>query len=930
MKRARRFVVPFVSGLVLALAAAPALPGPRFPTQVFYTLWGVPLGDFVVADLDGDGHVDLAGVRQGGGGTADTVPVVYGNGDGTFSPSTPFATGDEPQAIDHGDFNGDGVIDLVTANRGQTVDIRGDVCVLLGVGDGTFDPPSCFLAGEAPHFVAVADFNLDNDQDLIVSNSRSNDLSLILGNGDGTFDPETRLGPGLTPSEIAVQDFDSDGRPDLAVLDLFIDLVGIRAGNGDGTFGPETAYMVGDRPSGIAAGDLDEDGNLDLAISNTTSDDLSILLGNGDGTFLPQFRIDAGEAPASIQADDLNGDGYLDLAVPNTGSDDVSVFLGLGNGTFNEAQILPGQRQPNSLGAGDFDEDGTIDIAVGAIEHDVAVYLGAGGGLFPTANRLPIPVQAQSVGIGDFDLDGFPDFIASSGTAYLGNGDLTFGSPISTGPNTFFLVVGEFNGDGIPDVAGNCTGADTCVALGNGDGSFGPETPYPVGAQPEGSDIGDFNADGFQDLTVANAGSATVSILLGNGDGTFLPQVQYPVGAIPRKAAVTDLNNDGIQDLAVAIRGVPYSVSVLLGKGDGDFHPEVQFPTVLSRPSNAATGDFDGDGNQDVVIGSEGESRVAVLFGQGDGTLTGEIQLDTAGFGLTIALTAGDIDQDGNLDIVSGNWNSSDISVLFGNGDGTFQPHLDFAVGGFPYGVSLGDFNLDDKPDVAVAGQLTNNIHILPNDVVVLTCADADGDGYGNPGDSTCPAGPETDCDDGNPAVNPGAIEIGDGIDNDCNGVADEDLQLACQMTPTSLNLQSKGTRLSLQATLTNTRTGEAVDPAPLDPVYFSRVFSNSGVNIILPTPNADPGCDDFTQDGIWETIEDRSIQGSGSITFRFNTPSDGECETMDGNRQDIISVMLDIPNGDIAVLCFSTRYAGSNWPLGCCDTTNVANKGNR
>ena len=105
---------------------------------------------------------------------------------------------------------------------------------------------------------------------------------------------------------------------------------------------------------------------------------------------------------------------------------------------------------------------------------------------------------------------------------------------------------------------------------------------------------------------------------------------------------------------------------------------------------------------------------------------------------------------------------------------------------------------------------------------------------------------------------------------------------------------------------------------------------STSGWPIHLPPPNADPGCEDFTQDGIWETLGDRSITGSGSINFRFNTPSDGQCETMDGNRQDIISVMLDIPDGDIAVLCFMTRYAGSNWPQGCCDTTTVANHGNR
>jgi hypothetical protein len=206
-----------------------------------------------------------------------------------------------------------------------------------------------------------------------------------------------------------------------------------------------------------------------------------------------------------------------------------------------------------------------------------------------------------------------------------------------------------------------------------------------------------------------------------------------------------------------------------------------------------------------------------------------------------------------------------------------------------------------------------------------------DGDGFGQPGDLACPAGGWTDCNDADPAINPGAAEFFDGIDNDCDGLVDEvTVEPVCEMIPASINLQSKGAGFSIRTTLTNLENGQILDPAFLPPVHISRIAAPGLGEIVLPVPRAATGCDDFTEDGIWEDIIDRSVTGTGSATLRFNRPSDGQCETMDGNRQDLIALILDIPDGETATVCYRGTYPGMAGPFECCGEVSVTNHGNR
>src|SRR5438034_1410164 len=194
-----------------------------------------------------------------------------------------FAAGSNPASVAAGDFNRDGVLDLATANYGSNT-----VSVLLGNGDGTFQAARTFAtAGFNPEFVAVGDVNLDGRQDLAVAQSGSTPslVSVLLGNGDGSFQPARIFATGQGSLSVAIGDVNGDGRPDLVAANYYSNDVSVLLGNGDGTFQPALSFDAGNHPSSVAVGDFNGDGRPDLAVSNFTSNNVSVLLGNGDGTF---------------------------------------------------------------------------------------------------------------------------------------------------------------------------------------------------------------------------------------------------------------------------------------------------------------------------------------------------------------------------------------------------------------------------------------------------------------------------------------------------------------------------------------------------------------------------------------------------------------------------------------------------------------------
>src|SRR6266566_3333024 len=307
-----------------------------------------------------------------------------------FNPQTEYVAGSKngPSGMAVGDFNGDGKLDLAVVNFGDW-----NIYVLLGNGDGTFQAArSVYFAsgGGFPWYVVTADFNGDGKLDLAVSNYGDNSFSVLLGNGDGTFQPPRTLPIGTHPALVAVGDFNGDGKPDLAISSVGDNTVSVLLGNGDGTFLAPQVTPVGLNPWYFAVGDFNGDGKLDLAVADygcpldctsSPSNTVTVLLGNGNGTFQsPQTFAGVGTKPYFVAVGDFNRDGKPDLVITNHLGNTVTVLLGNGDGTFQPAQTFLVDSDPVYATVGDFNGDGVQDLAVANLHAlTISVLLGNAG-----------------------------------------------------------------------------------------------------------------------------------------------------------------------------------------------------------------------------------------------------------------------------------------------------------------------------------------------------------------------------------------------------------------------------------------------------------------------------------------------------------------------------------------------------------------------
>ncbi|TMH06188.1 MAG: VCBS repeat-containing protein, partial [Betaproteobacteria bacterium] len=305
-----------------------------------YVLGGGFAMQVAVGDFNGDGKVDLAVTNLLG----HNVAVFLGHGDGTFGTATTFSVNGAAFAVATADVNGDGKIDLVVTNAaggtiGQTLQ------VLLGNGDGTFATAVSYPTEADPHWVSIGDFNGDGHLDLITANSSSNTVSLLLGRGDGTFQPPTNFATGVAPQAIAVADFNGDGDLDFAVTNSSSNSVSIHLGDGHGGFVAATSLTTGSTPTGIALCDVNGDGAPDLVVANQSGNSLSIFISNGDATFQPAVTLNLGQAPDPVAVADLNGDGKADVIAGEVYVSSVAVAL---NATSFPATITAQSGTPQS------------------------------------------------------------------------------------------------------------------------------------------------------------------------------------------------------------------------------------------------------------------------------------------------------------------------------------------------------------------------------------------------------------------------------------------------------------------------------------------------------------------------------------------------------------------------------------------------------
>jgi len=300
------------------------------------------------------------------------------------------------------------------------------------------------------------------------------------------------------------------------------------------------------------------------------------------------------------------------------------------------------------------------------------------------------------------------------------------------------MVASDFNHDSARDLATADQGLVTLgegieVLLNDGAGNFNVvgNAPFQADRGPQSLDIGDFNADGNTDLAVANCCSGDVSVLLGAGDGTFGGPTNYMLGGngcpnpSPTSVVVGFFNDDKTPDLAVASQGSCNNVSILLGNGDGTFGAAQSFGVDLDvLPSQLASGDFNDDGNLDLVVASADPSGsgATVLLGHGDGTFSSAPEVNNAG-DTPQAVAVGDFNGDSKADLAFADDPSGPngkISIVLGNGNGTFdqQRFIQYAIGSSTTSVAVSDFNDDSVLDLATTDDLGNNdsgdVWVLP------------------------------------------------------------------------------------------------------------------------------------------------------------------------------------------------------------------------
>jgi hypothetical protein len=326
----------------------------------------------VVADFNGDGFPDVATADAAFG--PSTMVVFLGKANGDFQSPVSYPTGYFTSGIVTGDFNNDGILDLLAMSQ------DGTIAMFLGKGDGTFQTPQVDTIGGLPVAIVLGDFNRDGILDFATIDYFGNSASISLGKGDGTFQSPVAYAVGGGPYYVATADFNGDGYLDLTVVNDNDNTVSVLLGKGDGTFQAQKTYGVGNQVEFVATGDLNLDGKQDIIVANYADQDVGVLLGNGDGTFQSQVTYSVGGYDSGLAIADLNGDGIPDIAASYYHPSQVGVLLGKGDGTFEAArEYNTGQSQGAEVTIADLNGDGTPDLISSDIHASISVLLNVTG-----------------------------------------------------------------------------------------------------------------------------------------------------------------------------------------------------------------------------------------------------------------------------------------------------------------------------------------------------------------------------------------------------------------------------------------------------------------------------------------------------------------------------------------------------------------------
>ncbi|MGH9360890.1 MAG: FG-GAP repeat domain-containing protein, partial [Thermoanaerobaculia bacterium] len=639
-------------------------------------------GSFFIraADFDADGDDDLA--------VADPTSyahVLVCRGDGSFDKATPLRQAQLSRWIAFGDLNGDGKLDLASANWNSLT-----VSIYHGGGDGTFAFAGNLSPGGEPHAIEVIDYNGDAVPDLMVGLGSQDGMVPFQGKRGaerGQFLIRPKVNTLGCVRYLAAGDFNGDGKTDLATSCELTGTVFAGTSAGDGSFRRTLSGRLG---IFMAIADLNGDGAQDLALTKRDSTNLDVYPGKGDGNFHPAaaFR-GVGENTSFLIASDLDRNGLPDLITADSGSSTLTVFWGKRGERFLETgYYLGGFDKASSLSVADFDGDGAPDIF---ISHSTQPQV--------QLHRTPAPGSAAA-----------PPLAIATASAYTA------------------LEAVDLDGDRTPDLAGvNLTSGRMSVALLDPAGRVRQEISLPACALPTSVAAARVDEDDRIDLLATCLGDGQLALFLALEGGGYAPARLTPTAPRARKAAAADLDADGHQDVAVAGATL---IAVHYGKGGGELsEPVPVFENVSLQFTGVAAADLHRDGHLDLVVVDRKGSNVIVLAGKGSRAFEAPLFLKAGATPLSVAIA--DLNRDGYPDITTGNASSSASAFLNRSGRG-FTLRSDYPLPAAAVGHEVADFDLDGTLDLlAVSASSALILYGRPEAVAALPFrrGDVDGDG---------------------------------------------------------------------------------------------------------------------------------------------------------------------------------------------------------